>query len=490
MEVDCPKCSSISYCSSMCMARHAYLHDHECASFRQLAESGHGCTVDILMVTRMLLAIYNDDQLGMDLKMLSPSINKCSFPNSLSDPNTVRNLQLLLLKHSRPLYDLNQEIVGCFFEPMLAKMSHSCDATLTVVSISPEKVSIVCARDIDQGTELTVSYIPQAQPLIHRQMQLQLIYCLRCHCFLCLSTTIDPFLSFTCSNCKYPICEINPDDLTGTSHIDSSTNSQSLKWCPHCRKGLPQSKLTQSKVLYQRCLKAFTRISRPVQKKTSSQESKALPVSAIFEPFEVLRISEGRAKSILELLREVENSNEIPPYCYPIKHLYNLLAGSFAFNIMSSSHMIPGTMMIYHGLFTLFHVQLALILSPLPVQLIEILAKAEKLVWNLLQISPADSDENTRIAASRARLFFQVQIAALKVKQGHCDSAVIALAQKYNRNPSLFEDDARRSAERILLCCRIQMKVRENGYTFRLANANEVVVMLPFHECLHRLKSV
>lgn len=495
MEVDCPKCSSIFYCSSMCMTRHAYLHDHECASFRQLAESGHGCTVDGLMVTRMLLAIRNDDQLRMDLKKLSPSINKCldeneaPFPNSLSDPETVRNLQRLLLKYSRPLYDLNQEIVGCFFEPLLAKMSHSCDATITVVSISSEKISLVCARDIDEGTELTVSYIPQAQPRIHRQMQLQLNYCLKCHCPLCLSTMIDPFLSFTCSNCKYPICEINPDEFTGTSHIESS-NSQSLKWCPHCRKGLPQSKLIQSKCLYQRCLKVFTRISQPVQKKASSQEAKALPVSAIFEPFDVLRISEGRAKSILELLREVENSNEIPPYCYPIKHLYNILAGSFAFDIMNSTHIIPGTMMIHHDLFTLFHVQLALILSPLPVQLIEILAKAEKFVWNLLQISPADSDKITRIAATRARLFFQVQMAALKVKQGHCDSAVIALAQKYNRNPSLFEDDARRSAERILLCCRIQLKLREIGYTFRLANANEVVVMLPFHECLHRLKSV
>lgn len=479
------------------MARHASLHHYECVVFRRLAESGYSCTVKDLMVIRMLIATQNDDQLRMDLNNMNRSMNisylensELSFLNSVFDPKAVRNLQRLQLIHSRPLYDKNQNIVGCFFEPLLVKMSHSCDATISVVSISSEKVSLVCARDIEEGTELTVSYIPQAQPRIHRQLQLQLIYSISCNCLLCQSTAIDPFLSFTCSNCEYPIHMIDLDEFSGTGHIESSTNSQSLKWCPRCRRALPQSKLTQSKGLYQRCLKVFIRISRPTQKETSSLESKVMPVTAVFEPLKALRISEGRATSMLELLREVENSKEIPPYCYPIKQLYNLLAGSFAFDIMNPSHVIPGTTMICHSLFTLFHVQLALNLSPLPNKLIEILAKAEKLVWNLLQISPAGSDEITRIGASRARIFFQVQIATLKINQGSCDSAVIALAQKYNAKPELFEDDARRSAERILLCCRIQLKARDNGYTFRLANANEVVVMLPFHECLHQLKSV
>lgn len=497
--VHCLECSAVFYCSTMCLVRHgSRFHRLECGFLRQWVETYKADLSPLgLMLARMLIYLNNNPAARNDLNLIRSTHSSLTlgedelfYIRSVFNPRDVGICQKLLDTQSHPLYDVQMNIVGTFFDPQFSIIGHSCTPSLLMVPLSSEKFDVVCCININESKKLSVNKISPSQPRQFRQLQLFQHFGLSCDCSLCRSSAPDLFLSFVCPRCKLPIYEIVLDDFAGSNEFELSLKETIQRRCSRCGKIVTKEELIETKRLYQICLQMFLQIGRIPNVNHSTLKTELMFVGRLMNSLKATPQVGARSKALARLLKQVKRSSLIAPYCFPLIYLYRSLAE----NPLIISSTLKGTCseesLILFQLYILFHVYLALDLPYMLAKLLPILRKAEILAWDLLQLSIYSEKDITRIDAKKARLFFKVQASALLVKLGRNDSETRSLAQLLSNRPEMFDDDVRRSAERVFLKSGVEIKKCDDGYHFRLANNEDIMAMIPFGECLQYLRWV
>eukprot|EP00960_Hanusia_phi_P007857 224857-Hanusia_phi.AAC.1 len=82
------------------------------------------------------------------------------------------------------IVDEEERAVGIGLFPIAALMNHSCSPSC-VQSFHGRRMQLRALRDIEEGEELTLSYIDPAEPLVVRQEELRKRYFFSCTCNMC-----------------------------------------------------------------------------------------------------------------------------------------------------------------------------------------------------------------------------------------------------------------------------------------------------------------
>lgn len=497
--VQCLECSAIFYCSTMCLVRHrSRFHRLECGFLRQWVETYKADLSPMgLMLARLLIYSRNDPAARSDLSLIKPTHS--SHPlgedelfhlKSVFNPRDVEFCQKLLDSQSHPLYDAQMNTVGTFFEPLFSNLAHSCTPSLLMVPLSSETFDVVCCTNVNESTKLSVSKVSPSQPRLFRQLQLFKQFGISCECSLCKSSAPDLFLSFICPRCKLPIYEIVLDDFAGSNEFELSLKETIQKRCLRCGKVVTKEELIETKQLYRACLQMFLQIGRMPNVNHLPLKTEQKFVGRLMNSLKAIPRVGAKSKALARLLKQVKRSSLIAPYCFPLSYLYRSLAQNSLMIFLNLKGTCSEESLILFQLYILFHVYLALDLPYMSAKMLPILKEAEILAWDLLQISLYSEKDITRIDAKKARLFFKVQASALLIKLARSGPEARSLVQVLSNRPELFDDDVRRSAERILLKSDINIKKCDDGYHFRLANNEDIMAMIPFRECLEYLRWV
>lgn len=492
----CPNCLAIIYCSTMCMVRHEQqVHKYECDTFRQLLElEPQSCTAEALVIARMLNIAEYDEDCSSSLSFLKRrhlqfplSANELSFLTTRFTSRKVKMACALFFTRSHLLLDRDMNPIGFFFEPVFAKMGHSCSPTTAVIPSTNESFLVISTKDLESGTDLTINYVFANEPREIRRLQLAQHFQVQCRCSSCDLSRIDPYMSFVCMWCKVPLLEIDlASVIQGMSEGKQSSFFRFAKAgrCIKCGHRIPQNTIIEAKRLYRELFSTYAKSMRIKGQKKSYPQNAANIITDFGVHSRILNISE----STVALIRNVEEAKVIPPYCFPLNKLLRCIGNKYLANITETTDLATIEHAVYHLIYMIIHVDLALSVSHRTSTIVKALEKVEHHI-SFLYYAAKDRDEETlRVKAFKAKSFFKVQITALRSNGVSAASGIMQVINMFEEESNHLDDNVPRSAERILKNSRVHLKISNHGYFLTFADGQDVMIMKPFSECLEDLR--
>lgn len=241
----CSKCKHLRYCSEKCQRDGWKIHKVECFNLCKIPVNSH--VPSLIRLTALFLSSvevkreYSVDQLMMHESLENEKIQNY-YPFVLKgvlellkdgpsiEPIAVYELYSKLVVNLFTLEDGQLRTTGTALIPEISKINHSCDPNC-VLSFKGRTAYITAIKDIPEGNEITISYIPLPKPFLTRKTMLHTQFNFTCHCELCTGqrkSGTDNMLMRECPECKvhsHPRIDFENDDLV----------------CPSCQSSLLKS---------------------------------------------------------------------------------------------------------------------------------------------------------------------------------------------------------------------------------------------------------
>ena len=241
----CSKCKQVRYCSEKCQKEGWLIHKLECAYLGAVpatsavpplirmcalilssTEVRNYCSVDSLMNHDAIESEKAREYYPFVMKGVTDLLKKsCTV-----EPSEVYSIYSKLIVNLFTLEDGQLRAIGSTLIPELSKINHSCDPNC-VLSFKGRSAYITAIKDIQKGSEITISYIPLPKPFLSRKEQLITQFSFTCFCTLCTRQReegTDAMLLRECPVCEeyaHPSIDFEKDDLQ----------------CPSCQSSLRKS---------------------------------------------------------------------------------------------------------------------------------------------------------------------------------------------------------------------------------------------------------
>ncbi|KAK9480613.1 hypothetical protein V1514DRAFT_324933 [Lipomyces japonicus] len=210
----CAKCRSTYYCSKQCQVHDWVLyHRHEC---KQLAAMPAVPPSYVILMMRVFslrgesrTAFFNQFNLLKDHEYLKPGTKEFDdlllFSKGAKEYSKTRLNDHEALRffakgtiHSATIVSSLFDSVGIMLDLLLARINHSCQPNCVLV-FDGSVFSVVAMANINDGDEITISYIDNTQNKRYRKRELKKRYFFDCVCEKCNAPEND---WFKCPNCN------------------------------------------------------------------------------------------------------------------------------------------------------------------------------------------------------------------------------------------------------------------------------------------------
>ncbi|KAL1918701.1 uncharacterized protein VTP21DRAFT_2723 [Calcarisporiella thermophila] len=226
----CSSCKVLHYCSKKCQLEEwSAFHKEECANWVRL---GRHVPTAIRTICRVLIrrnkspATFEEVENLENLKskflssklelfgQMSLVVSKVLPPSLLLSPSSMIDLFCRFTCNSFSVVDDECVGIGVGVYPLAAMVNHSCWPNC-IAMFEEDQMVIRCLRDIEEGEELTISYVDIALPTEERRRELLERYFFICNCDLCQKrkpSDIDLRCAFKCSNqnCSGGLAPLDP----------------------------------------------------------------------------------------------------------------------------------------------------------------------------------------------------------------------------------------------------------------------------------------
>ncbi|ODV88084.1 hypothetical protein CANARDRAFT_20806 [[Candida] arabinofermentans NRRL YB-2248] len=324
VEISCPQCNKLWYCSEECRENDWKLHSVECLYLRLKKNLDEEEDSVSRIIIRLLTACSQDVNLLTKCKVLTshhelywearnfPRYIKWCQDTAIKTNDFLKEMLVILNKdinlegviklvyiiyvNSTVSQNWFNEATGLMFDPFFSLINHSCDPNCTLVW-GGDTVTLRALKYIGPGEELFVTYVPVSLSTSERRGILQKNFYFNCTCEVC-QLTYERSLPVCCLNCK--------STNQGISEEEFETNFNAKIASEVAGGGGFQVRLRQPEVT---CYNCDTIINRRFFVQLYLQSTKVLQS---FAP-ECQTLSELRIKLLIvderELLRTMTNEN-------------------------------------------------------------------------------------------------------------------------------------------------------------------------------------